>query len=160
MCWHHSRLQVRDFLGYCAWFITILVRLPSPQPSPQSTWHHSKWFEYVGGLACHLDGTWYSTQVGHLSQYWIVVITILLNGWVIKILFSGSFIKILVSGCYHPQPVTAVLPQTTRPTPQAPGECSGSVVDSSCWWRLAETHRTVNSTCVDNRVVRDGSEQG
>lgn len=60
-------------------------------------WHHSKWFTFIGDLACKLDGTWYSTQ--------------------------------------------------------ANGECKGSVVDDKCWWRLAETHRTVNSTCVDDHVI-------
>lgn len=58
---------------------------------------HSKWFTFIGRLACKLDGTWYSTQ--------------------------------------------------------ANGECKGSVVDDKCWWRLAETHRTVNSTCVDDHVI-------
>lgn len=33
------------------------------------------------------------------------------------------------------------------------GQCNGSVVEDHCWWRLAETHRTVNSTCVDDRVA-------
>jgi len=36
---------------------------------------------------------------------------------------------------------------------QKAGQCSGKVVDVNCWWRLAETHRTVNSTCVDDRIV-------
>jgi len=58
---------------------------------------HSKWFNYVGELACILDGTWYST----LKK----------------------------------------------------GQCKGGVVDDTCWWRLAETHRTVNSTCVNDHVV-------
>jgi len=33
------------------------------------------------------------------------------------------------------------------------GECKAGVVDDSCWWRLAETHRTVNASCVDDHVV-------
>eukprot|EP00658_Telonema_sp_P-2_P061336 TRINITY_DN50042_c0_g1_i1.p1 TRINITY_DN50042_c0_g1~~TRINITY_DN50042_c0_g1_i1.p1 ORF type:complete len:396 (-),score=75.78 TRINITY_DN50042_c0_g1_i1:425-1612(-) len=59
--------------------------------------YDSRWFRYVEGLACLLDGTWYSTR--------------------------------------------------------AEGECKGTAVGDGCWWRLAATHRTVNSTCVDDRVI-------
>ena len=58
---------------------------------------HSRWIDYISGLGCIMNGTWYSTRVE--------------------------------------------------------GKCAGDVVDSSCWWRLAEQHRTVNASCVDDRVV-------
>lgn len=74
MCWHHSKAS-----------------------HSLHDQHHSKWFNYISGLACLLDGTWYSTE--------------------------------------------------------AKGECSGNKMDDHCWWRLAETHRTVNASCVDDHMV-------
>ena len=57
----------------------------------------SRWIDYISGLGCLMNGTWYSTR--------------------------------------------------------AEGECSGPTVAGDCWWRLAEQHRTVNASCVDDRVV-------
>merc|ERR1712086_361424 len=81
MCWHHSSQTASS----------------TPQAVRIAHEKHSKWFEYVGGLGCLTDGTWYSTR--------------------------------------------------------AEGECKGDVVDESCWWRLAQQHRTVNASCVDDHVV-------
>merc|ERR1712086_53358 len=81
MCWHHSSQTASS--------TQQAVRIAHEK--------HSKWFEYVGGLGCLTDGTWYSTR--------------------------------------------------------AEGECKGDVVDESCWWRLAQQHRTVNASCVDDHVV-------
>ena len=79
------------------------IALASGRFPLRSPHHHSKWFQYVGELACITDGTWYSTQ--------------------------------------------------------AKGECTGVIQHDKCWWRLAETHRTVNASCVDDSVVKAVKER-
>lgn len=46
---------------------------------------------------------------------------------------------------------------------QAAGQCkAGARPDGSgdCWWRLAETKRTVNQSCVDDRVIKSVQKHG
>ena len=50
----------------------------------------------------------------------------------------------------------ACMMQGTWYSTQTQGECSKGQVPGEaggCWWRLAETRRTVNQSCVDNRVI-------
>ena len=82
MCWHQSKSSL---VG------NSIDTLTGGPPMD------SRWIDYISGLGCIMNGTWYSTR--------------------------------------------------------EEGECAGNVVDNSCWWRLAEQHRTVNASCVDNRVI-------
>ena len=95
MCWHPdpTSTSLSSTLSSTS-TLTLTSAAAAASGGPPK---ESRWIDYISGLGCIMNGTWYSTR--------------------------------------------------------KEGECAGNVIDDTCWWRLAEQHRTVNASCVDDRVI-------
>jgi hypothetical protein len=118
------------------------------------------------GLACHADAnctSWlvnevcYSDDDEHENKWCVQRYVLPLVAAVSAIGFGGILkVRVAAESFDNREKYMddlACLMDGTWFSTDAAGECPSSGKTDDCWWRVVETRRTVNQSCVDDRVV-------